>query len=103
MNEICKKKNDTVHQLCVSGIYRRSFKILLQIAIRHTLPPPSLSLSGEFLFKHEFPVEKPFPAFLHDYFITEVRLNARHEGNPDMIASIHFFSHFNRMSFLLYI
>ena len=31
------KRRMTVYQLCVSGIYRRSFKILLQIAMWHTL------------------------------------------------------------------
>ena len=35
MNEIYEKTNDKVHQLCVSGIYRRSLKILLQIAVAH--------------------------------------------------------------------
>ena len=25
------------------------------------------------MFRHDFPVKKPFPAFLHDYFITQVK------------------------------
>ena len=61
MNEIYKKNNVKVHQLFISGIYRRSFKILPQIAMWDTLLNKSIKLEGSFflsLSSQNDPVKK---------------------------------------------